>query len=188
MKHFKPILVLAVMLACCGRGHAQEMSLSTNVLGLVNLGTMNMEASWGFSRHWTANVGVRYNPFTFPGREGVADRMQARQRTVAVGGRFWPWHIHSGWWLAGKAQYQEYNMGGILEAETSEGDRIGGGLTGGYTYMLSPRFNLEVGAGVWAGYETYTTYACPECGRITGRGDRPFVLPNELLLGLVYVF
>lgn len=188
MKHLKPILVLAVLLACCGRGHAQEMSLSTNVLGLANLGTMNMEASWGFSRHWTANVGVRYNPFTFPGREGVADRMQARQRTVAVGGRFWPWHIHSGWWLAGKAQYQEYNMGGILEAETSEGDRIGGGLTGGYTYMLSPRFNLEVGAGVWAGYETYTTYACPECGRITGRGDRPFVLPNELLLGLVYVF
>ena len=188
MKHLKPILVLAVLLSCCGRGHAQEMSLSTNVLGLANLGTMNMEASWGFSRHWTANVGVRYNPFTFPGREGVADRMQARQRTVAVGGRFWPWHIHSGWWLAGKAQYQEYNMGGILEAETSEGDRIGGGLTGGYTYMLSPRFNLEVGAGVWAGYETYTTYACPECGRITGRGDRPFVLPNELLLGLVYVF
>jgi hypothetical protein len=188
MKNLKPILLLTVALLCCGRGHAQEMSLSTNVLGLASLGTMNMEASWGFSRHWTANVGVRYNPFTFPGREGVADRMQARQRTLAVGGRYWPWHIHSGWWLAGKAQYQEYNFGGLTEAETSEGDRIGGGLTGGYTYMLSPRFNLEVGAGVWAGYETYTTYACPECGRITGRGDRPFVLPNEILLGLVYVF
>ena len=188
MKHLKPILLIAAAMLCCGRSLAQEMSLSTNVLGLANLGTMNMEASWGFSRHWTANVGVRYNPFTFPGREGIADTMQARQRTLAVGGRFWPWHIHSGWWLAGKAQYQEYNMGGLLEAETSEGDRIGGGLTGGYTYMLSPRFNLEVGAGVWAGYERYTTYACPECGRILGRGDRPFVLPNEILLGLVYVF
>ena len=188
MKTLKSILLIAAALLCCSLSRAQVMSLSTNVLGLANLGTMNMEASWGFSRHWSANVGVRYNPFTFPGREGIADTMQARQRTVAVGGRFWPWHIHSGWWLAGKAQYQEYNMGGILEAETSEGDRIGGGLTGGYTYMLSPRFNLEVGAGVWAGYETYTTYACPECGRIITRGDRPFVLPNELLLGLVYVF
>ena len=188
MKQLKPILLIAAVLLCCGRSHAQEMSLSTNVLGLANLGTMNVEASWGFSRHWSANVGVRYNPFTFPGREGIADTMQARQRTVAVGGRFWPWHIHSGWWLAGKAQYQEYNMGGLLEAETSEGDRIGGGLTGGYTYMLSPRFNLEIGAGVWAGYETFTTYACPECGRIVERGDRPFVLPNEILLGLVYVF
>ena len=188
MKRFTIILFLVVAMFCCKGVHAQEMSLSTNVLGYVNLGTMNMEASWGFSRHWTANIGLRYNPFTFPGREGVADRMQARQRTVAIGGRFWPWHIHSGWWLAGKAQYQEYNIGGLPDAETSEGDRIGGALTGGYTYMLTPSFNLEVGAGVWAGYETYTTYACPECGRVTGRGDRPFVLPNEILLGLVYVF
>ena len=187
MKHLKIILLLAA-LACCGRSFAQEMSLSTNVLGYANLGTMNMEASWGFSMHWSANVGLRYNPFSFPGREGVADRMQARQRTVAVGGRFWPWHIHSGWWLAGKAQFQEYNIGGLTDAETSEGDRVGGGLTGGYTYMISPSFNIEVGAGVWAGYERYTTYACPECGRVTGSGDRPFVLPNELLLGLVYVF
>ena len=182
------ITLLLAALVCCGTLSSQELSVSTNVLGLAELGTMNMEASWGFSRHWSANLGVRYNPFTFPGREGVADQMQARQRTVALGGRYWPWHIHSGWWLAGKAQYQEYNRGGLTEAETSEGDRIGGGLTGGYTYMLSPRFNLEVGAGVWAGYETYTTYACPECGRITGSGGRTFVLPNDFLLGLVYVF
>ena len=187
MKTIKTILILLPLLFC-GRAGAQELSLSTNVLGLAELGTMNMEASWGFARHWSANLGVRYNPFTFPGREGVADTMQARQRTVAFGGRYWPWHIHSGWWLAGKAQYQEYNFGGILEAETSEGDRLGGGLTGGYTYMLSPRFNLELGAGIWAGFERFTTYACPECGRVVDRGERTFVLPNELLLGLVYVF
>ena len=114
--------------------------------------------------------------------------MQARQRTVSLGGRYWPWHIHSGWWLSGKAQYQEYNRGGLTEAETSEGDRIGGSLGGGYTYMLSPSLNLEIGAGVWAGYERYTTYACPECGRVVGQGERRFVLPNDFLLGLVYVF
>ena len=119
MKHFIILIVLPLLL--CGRTYAQEMSVSTNVLGYVNLGTMNVEASWGFARHWTANLGLRYNPFTFPGREGVADQMQARQRTVAVGGRYSPWHIHSGWWLAGKAQYQEYNRGGLTEAETSEG-------------------------------------------------------------------
>ena len=109
MRYFKIISVLLAALLGCSMGHAQELSLSTNVLGYAELGPMNMEASWGFDRHWSANLGLRYNPFTFPGREGIADRMQARQRTLALGGRYWPWHIHSGWWLAGKAQYQEYN-------------------------------------------------------------------------------
>ena len=95
---------------------------------------------------------------------------------------------HIGTAFSGKAQYQEYNRGGLTEAETSEGDRIGGSLGGGYTYMLSPSLNLEIGAGVWAGYERYTTYACPECGRVVGQGERNFVLPNDFLLGLVYVF
>lgn len=188
MKHFNILFSVLLALLSCGGVRAQELSVSTNVLGYAELGTMSMEASWGFARHWSANLGFRYNPFTFPGREGVADTMQARQRTVALGGRYWPWHIHSGWWLAGKAQYQEFNRGGLTEAETSEGDRVGGGLTGGYTYMLSPRFNIEVGAGLWTGYERYTTYACPECGRIVEQGERTFVLPNDFLLGLVYVF
>lgn len=167
---------------------AQELSLSTNALGYANMGTMNITAAWGFSRHFSAETGVRYNPFTFPGREGVADVMHNRQRTLSAGLRFWPWHIHSGWWLGGKAQYQEYNIGGITEPEAHEGDRYGFGLIGGYTYMLSPHFNLELGAGAWAGHESYTVFECPECGRIVDNGNRTFFLPDELLLGLVYVF
>ena len=174
--------------AMAGVASAQEMSVSTNVLGYAELGTMSLETSWGFARHWTANAGLRYNPFTFPGREGIADSMQFRQRAAALGARYWPWHIYSGWWLAGKAQWQEYNRGGLTEAVTYEGDRVGGGISGGYTYMLSPHFNFEVGAGLWAGYEFYTQYACPTCGRIVDSGEKAFVLPNEVILGLVYVF
>lgn len=187
MKNFKYVIFLLSVLMASEAG-AQEFSLSTNVLGYVDLATLNMEASMGVSRHWTVNMNVKYNPFTFPGREGVADQMQARQRTVALGGRYWPWHILSGWWLAGKVQYQEFNIGGLTEAETREGDRIGAGLTGGYTYMLSPHINLEAGAGLWAGHEVYTVYACPECGRKVDSGERNFVLANDLILGLVYVF
>lgn len=177
-----------VLLLVCGTAKAQNMSLSTNLLGYAELGTLNMEASYGFSRHWSANVGMKYNPFTFPGREEVSEQMQLRQRSVALGARFWPWHINSGWWFAGKAQYQEFNQGGLRQAETSEGDRLGGGLSGGYTYMISPHFNFEVGAGIWAGKEYYTSYACPKCGEIIGSGEKTFVLPNDLTLAVIYVF
>lgn len=187
MNYFKYVIILLSALLA-SRAGAQEFSVSTNALGYLNLGTINMEAAMGVSRHWSVNLDLRYNPFTYPGREGVADQMQSRQRTVALGGRFWPWHIHSGWWLAGKAQYQEFNVGGLTEAETREGDRVGGGLTGGYTYMLSPHFNIEAGAGFWAGHEIYTVYACPECGRKVDSGEKNFILANDLILGLVYVF
>ena len=167
---------------------AQDLALSTNMLSYLNLGTMSGNVSWGFSRHLSAEAAFRYNPFVFKGREGVADQMQSKQRTASLGMRFWPWHIHSGWWLDGKAQYQEFNIGGLTEAMTREGDRVGVGLTAGYTYMLSPHLNIEAGLGMWAGREWFTIYECPVCGKITDNGKKTFFLPDDILLGLVYVF
>ncbi len=165
---------------------AQDLSISTNVAGYANFGTLNMEASYGLSRHWSLNAGVKYNPFTFDSSK--YGKMQNRQQLFAIGTRFWPWHIFSGWWLAGKVQYQEYNTGGIISAVTTEGDRFGGALTGGYTYMVNPHFNIEFGLGLWGGYEAFTEYECPVCGNITDKGKKFFLQPNDLVLSLSYVF
>ena len=184
------VAAAALLFACAcipAPAHAQQASVSTNLVGLANWGTLNCEASWAVARRWSLTAGLRYNPFTFQG--GVDDgTRQFRQRTVAVGTRFWPWHIYSGWWLSAKAQYQEYNIGGFVTPETQEGDRVGAALGGGYTYMLSPHFNLEAGVGVWAGQDWFTLYACPTCGRTLNKGNRTFVMLNEVLLGLTYVF
>lgn len=165
---------------------AQELALSTNVLGYADFGTMNVEASYALSQHWSATAGVGYNPFSFTGKDG--GQMQSRRQEYSLGARFWPWHIFSGWWLAGKMQYQEYNRGGIRSPETSEGDRVGAGLSAGYTYMLGAHFNVEMGIGLWGGYDRYTTYDCPVCGKVVASGGRSFVLPNDFLLSLIYVF
>ena len=181
-------LALSLAWACVPvPSFAQQASLSTNLAGYAQFGTLNCEASYAPARHWSLTAGMRYNPFTFPGGAEGGPR-QARQRAVSVGARYWPWHIYSGWWLAAKAQYQEYNFGGIRTARTQEGDRVGGGLTAGYTYMLGPHFNLEAGAGVWAGSDWYTVYACPTCGRTLDKGQRKFLMLNEVLLGVSYVF
>ena len=182
------VAVSALLLAsACVPAFAQQASVSTNLAGLANWGTLNCEASYAVARRWSLTAGLRYNPFTYPG--GADDGVrQFRQRTLALGTRYWPWHIYSGWWLSAKAQYQEYNIGGFVSPETREGDRIGAALGGGYTYMLGPHFNLEAGAGVWAGRDWYTLYACPVCGRTLDKGNRKFLMLNEVLLGLTYVF
>ena len=178
-------LLLFGLLLCslvCG---AQEFALSTNVLDYANLGTMNLQASYGVARHWSVNAGMKYNPFTFNKGDNA---VQSRQISCSAGARYWPWHIYSGWWLSGGVRYQEYNSGGYKTTETSEGDRFGGSIGGGYTYMLGPHVNVDIGVGLWAGYDIFTTYACQTCGRIVADGKKYFVKPGDITLAFTYVF
>lgn len=180
-------MLALVLLSWSVHSGAQKVSLSTNLLDYAALGTMNVDVSYAFSRHWSAAVGVRYNPFTFMKGDPQL-QFQYRQQSYSAGIRMWPWHIWSGWWFASKIRYQEYNIGGILGAETREGDRLGLGLYSGYTHMISRHFNIEFGLGLWGGWDYYTKYSCPVCGIKIEEGRGGFLLPDDVMVALVYVF
>ena len=186
-RNIKISFALLLFLLAGGMVQAQKLSLSVNLLECAQLGTLNMDASYALGRHWSITAGARYNPFTY--NEGNPERQfQARQQSYAVGARLWPWHIMSGWWFAAKLRWQEYNMGGIWSPQTREGDRFGGGLYAGYAHMLAPHMNLEFGIGLWTGADVYKVYSCPVCGLTTDSGIKSFVLPDDIMLALVYVF
>lgn len=182
-------IVLCLILGLCPLGTEAKgrFSVSTDLLGYANLATFNADFSYAFARHWGVTVGARYNPFSF--RTDDPDKQfQSRQQSYSVGVRYWPWHIWSGWWFSSKVRWQEYNTGGILSPETSEGDRVGAGLYAGYALMVSPHFNVEFGVGVWAGYDKYKRYSCPTCGLTIDQGEKGFILPDDIMISLVYVF
>ena len=188
MRILKYCLVLACMAVMSATGaEARRFAVSTNLAGYASLGTLNAELAYSFARRWTVNAGVKYNPWTFRA-SGSGRQFQNRQQSYCAGARFWPWHVYSGWWIAGKLQYQEYNTGGIISRRTEEGDRVGAGLTAGYTYMLHPNLNIEFGIGLWAGVKWYVEYACPACGLTLSSGRKGFILPNHLLISISYVF
>jgi len=179
-------LILIIGLALAGQGlMAQEFALSTNAVDYANGGTLNLEASMGLARHFSLNAGVKYNPFEYGEGE---DMKLYNQRLFSVGSRWWPWHIYSELWVGVKAQYQEFRMGGLKSEETTEGDRYGGGVAIGYSKLVGKHFNIDVGVGLWAGYAIYTKYSCQTCGSIVEKSKGPFVLPNDLILGLNYIF
>lgn len=185
MKHkiIFTLMLIMVQLLC----PAQNWSVSTNLVDYVSLGTLNAEGGVGVGRRVTLQASARVNPWTF--HKGDPDsQMQNRHQTYAAGIRYWPWHIYSGWWISGMAQYQEYNRGGIISQRTEEGDAFGMALGAGYALMLHENLNLDFGLVVWGGQKTYITYACPSCGRITGKGSRWFILPNEIRVALQYIF
>lgn len=156
---------------------AQRWSAGTNLADWLTLGTMNAEASVAVARGVSLHVGAEMNPWTFNAGD-QQKQAQLRQISYWAGARWWPWHIYSGWWAGADIRYTVYNEGGILKRETEEGDAYGGGLYGGYSIMLSDRWNLDLGVGVWGGYKTYTTYACPVCGVTLESGEKAFVKPD----------
>ncbi|MBR6416519.1 MAG: DUF3575 domain-containing protein [Bacteroidales bacterium] len=181
------LLCLSLFIAGCGRASAQRNSVSTNILGYVNFFTLNMELSRSVSQHVSLEGGVKYNPFAFNMGDDETS-MRNKQLSLALGGRYWPWHVYSGWWISPKVKWQMFNTGGIISSKTREGDRVGAGITAGYTYMLNPRFNLEMGVGGWLGKEWYTVYDCPVCGEILDKGEKFFILPNDIVIGVSYIF
>lgn len=187
MKRFAIILAAAAFILPGWKSEAQTLSLSTNLLDYACLGTLNADVSYSLSRRWSVTAGARYNPFTF--RKGDPDKQfQLRQQSYSLGARLWPWHTWSGWWFAGKLRYQEYNSGGIRSLETREGDRFGAGLYAGYTYMLTSHLNIEFGLGLWSGLDVYRCYSCPVCGVTLESGKTHFILPDDIMISLAYVF
>lgn len=154
---------------------APKFALSTNFGGLLSGATVSVEASAGVSRHLSIDAAARYNPWF----------EASRQRSVALGTRWWPWYVYSGWWLSGKARYQEFNA---VEEFSTEGDRYGGSLSVGYSRLLGKHFNLDVGFGMWGGYESYSVYECETCGAIREQGENYFLRADEFIIALTYIF
>ena len=178
-------LTLGLLLATAGVSRAQELSVSTNIADYARAGTLNVEAGYGFARHWSVSAGVKYNPYTFGSSEDLRFR---RQRLYSAGARWWPWHIYSGWWFDSRVQYQEFANTKGRGGPATEGDRYGAGILAGYSHMLGKHFNLDFGAGFWGGWSSYVTYTCPSCGRISDSGTKPFLLPADIVLALNYIF
>lgn len=179
------MIIIAAVIAASLSASAQSAALSTNAVDWANFGTVNAEASAAVSRHWTLNAGFRYNPWTFGEGDDVK---QNRTRTVSAGGRYWIWNVYSGWWLGARAQWEEYNRGGIRQRSTEEGDAVGGALSAGYSLMLHRNINLDFGFGMWGGWKRYTVYRCPTCGKVTDEGEKAFIMPSDMLVSLLFTF
>ena len=195
MKKF--FLSVALALCCVGLS-AQRVSVGTNTVEWANLGTINAEVGVGVSQHLSIHAGARYNNWLF--RKGNPDdrivdpsgdterQFQNKKQAYNLTLRWWPWHIYSGWWGYVRGQYMEYNRGGLFRHTADEGDAFGGGIGVGYTYMLSEHWNIEFGGGIWAGYTKYTDYRCTNCGQVTGKGEKGFILPDDVFVSFVYIF
>ena len=165
-------LLLLTLPSFCQRFH-----VGTNAADLAMLGTLNLEAGAAVAQNWSLHAGAELNPWTWRAGDRQT-QFQNRQMSFWGGLRWWPWHVYSGWWVGADGRYTVYNLGGVFSRDTQEGKAYGGGLYGGYSFMLSSHWNLDVGGGAFGGWTRYTAYSCPLCGVITDEGGKVFILPD----------
>ncbi len=169
---------------------AQKIGLSANFGEVAYYGTIDSELQYAVAQNWTLSAGGSYNPWSFDDL-GVDGEVHHRRRDFAVGTRWWPWHVYSGWWVSAEGMIQEYNEAHDLFSKgdyANEGVRFGARLGAGYTYMLSSWLNFDFGLRMYGGWTDYVTYACPVCGRKVDEGFKKFFLPDEIVFALMFVF
>lgn len=185
----KVLIILFILLFSSlttkGQISHSKVSIGTNGISWVNLGTANLDLGLSIHRHWSIHLSGKYNPYWW---DVAGHQFQNRQLTGSLGVRYWPWYVFSGWHYGASIQYSQYNRGGIISPATEEGDAYGLSLYGGYALMINKWLNLEFGLGVWGGLTDYKGYNSPRCGKLVSEGRKFFIMPDDINISVVFTF
>lgn len=172
-------ILLSLCLLCAGTGWAQSYSLGTNI-PVLGTATINAEVSMTLDRKWSLHLPVYYNPFVFK------DNKKLQNFTLMPGVRYWLLESYVNGFIGVNATGSKYHI--TWKDSRYEGKAFGLGISAGYAWLLSPRWNLEIEGGIALVRADYTEYECQECRRQKGEYSRWIAVPNKLALSLIYLF
>ncbi|WP_368666933.1 DUF3575 domain-containing protein [Dysgonomonas sp. 511] len=178
----KIILTYALMIVlclCASRAQAQFYSVGTNVPAL-GTATINAEISMTLDRKWSLHLPVYYNPFVF------GNNKKLQNFTLAPGVRYWLLESYVHAFIGTNAIGSKYHF--TWKDSRYQGQAYGLGISVGYAWLLSPRWNIELEAGIGLVWADYTKYDCEECEKKQGDYTRWEPAPNKLGVSLVYLF
>ena len=199
MKRYLTITVIFI-LAFAGTASAQKVAVKTNALYWATT-SPNVGMEFALSDRWTLEVTGGYNPWTLDKEKN----MKVKHFLVTPEVRYWFCESFNGHFLGLNANYTQYNIGGvhILNAFTpSEGDgpfvdsclnsRIegwaaGAGITYGHSWIISPRWNMELNLGLGYWYTAYDSYENRKCGLFQQTVEKVSLGPTALGVSFIYM-
>ncbi|MDR2844139.1 MAG: DUF3575 domain-containing protein [Candidatus Symbiothrix sp.] len=138
-----------------------QFAINTNLLSDLTY-SLNLGAEWALDNNFTLKMPLTYNPWDL---DNIAKyKFLLFQPEL----RWWSCEPFSGHFFGLHAHYASFNAGGILSGNLKkyryQGWLAGAGLSYGYQFYLSPRWNLELNVGVGYAYVDYDKYEkCDAC-------------------------
>lgn len=182
-----PIIVLLVFAFNSLMG--QNIGVKTNAIyGATTTPNLGLEMKLRTKRSLDLVVG--YNPWTF------SDNKKFKHVLIQPEFRFWECETFNGHFWGIHGHYAYYNVGGIdlpfnlfekLKENRYEGYLVGGGVSYGYHWILSNRWNFEATIGIGYAYLNYDKYDCVSCGSYLGSENKHYFGITRLGLSIVYL-
>lgn len=169
---------------------AQDIGIKSNFAHWAAAGTPNAGLEFALNRKYTLEVGGGFNPFTFN------DNKKAKHWIVQPELRYWLCESFNGHFFGLHALAGEYNISGMdipigrlskLKDYRYEGFAYGAGLSYGYQWMISSRWNFELNIGAGYTYLTYDKYPCVKCGSKIESGDNNYFGVTKAAISLIYL-
>lgn len=163
-------------------------AIKTNLLYDLTT-TMNLGVEFRTAPKYTLDITANYNPWSF------SQNKQFKHLLIQPEFRYWTCEAFNGHFFGLHAMYGRFNIGGRLpyfpfnrtEGERHQGNLFGAGISYGYQWYLSPRWNLEATFGLGYQHLNYTTYECGTCGKELHQNNKNYFGPTKAGISLIYV-
>ena len=125
--------------------HGQKTAVKNNLIYDATA-TPNLALEIALGKKTTLELGAGYNPFTF------SENKKAKHWLVQPELRLWTCEAFNGHFFGIHGHAAQFNVGGwdipvgrleIFKDNRYQGYLYGGGISYGYQWLLSPRWNLE---------------------------------------------
>ena len=147
--------------------------------------SLNVGIEYRLSEYLTMDFSLNYNPWTF------SNNRKFKHILFQPELRYWIYEPFNSHFLGSHLIYSHYNVGnlpfGAFKDYRYQGDAFGVGISYGYQWILSPRWNLEATIGVGYVYFDYTQYECETCGEELGTKSKNYFGPTKVGISLIYI-
>lgn len=185
----KFFLVILVLMASLSGAFAQKVAIKNNLLYDATA-TPNLAIEMALGRKTTLELGAGLNPFTF------SDNKKFKHWLAQPELRWWTCDVFNGHFFGLHAHGAQFNVGGwdipvgrldIFKENRYQGYLYGGGISYGYQWLLSPRWNME--ASIGGGYARihYDKFPCVACGTKEDDGKYNYWGVTKAALSLIYI-